>query len=292
MKRTPFFRFPFLAVFAGAALLVSACASPAASAPSATSAVKSAAAAKPLVVGMEVNYAPFNWMQTDGKNGGVKIDGAAGFAAGYDVEIAKRLAESVGRTLVVKQIAWDGLVPALQSGSVDLIVAGMSQTPERAKTVAFTKPYYESSFVMLVKKDSPFAKATSLGDFKGARVVGQKDTNYNAIITQISGANHLTPLASVPLIVNAIQSGVADATPVEKPVGISVTAANPSLVMVQFAPDKGFQPMEGVTTAVSVALRKEDAALLEAVDKALANISPAQREQLMSEAVKNQPAGA
>ena len=71
-----------------------------------------------FTVGMEAGYAPFNWTQLDDSNGGVKIDGNAEYAGGYDVEIAKKIAEGLGKELVIVKTEWDGLVPSLESGIV------------------------------------------------------------------------------------------------------------------------------------------------------------------------------
>lgn len=277
-----------LAICVALVLVLAACQTTAPTA-APVAATQPAPAAQPFVVGMEVNYAPFNWKQTDDTNGAVSVDGGTGYAAGYDVEIAKRIAEGLGRPLVVKQVAWEGLVPALQNGAIDAVIAGMSETPERLQSVNFTAPYYESAFVMLVRADGPYASATQLSDFSGARVIGQKDTNYDVIIPQIEGVDHLTPLTSVPLIVQAILSDVADASPVERPVGLSISLANPQLAMVVFEEGQGFGPQEGVTTAVSVALRKTDTELQSQIDAILASITQAERETLMETAVKNQP---
>ncbi|OYO99531.1 ABC transporter substrate-binding protein, partial [Lachnotalea glycerini] len=82
-------------------------------------------------VGMEAGYPPFNWTQSDDSNGGVKIDGNEEYAGGYDVEIAKIIAKQLGKELIIVKTEWDGLVPALQSGKIDAIIAGMSPTKER-----------------------------------------------------------------------------------------------------------------------------------------------------------------
>ncbi len=74
------------------------------------------------------------------------------YAGGYDVQISKKIADGLGRKLVIVQTKWDGLAPALQSGKIDAIIAGMSPTAERKKEIAFTNPYYESQFVVIVKK--------------------------------------------------------------------------------------------------------------------------------------------
>lgn len=277
-----------LAICVALILVLAACQTAAPTAAPAA-ATQPAPAAQPFVVGMEVNYAPFNWKQTDDANGAVSVEGGTGYAAGYDVEIAKRIAEGLGRPLVIKQVAWEGLIPALQNGAIDAAIAGMSETPERLQSVNFTAPYYESAFVMLVRADGPYASATQLSDFSGTRVIGQKDTNYDVIIPQIEGVDHLTPLTSVPLIVQAVLSDVADASPVERPVGLSISLANPQLAMVVFEEGQGFGPQEGVTTAVSVALRKTDTELQSQIDAILASITQAERETLMETAVKNQP---
>ena len=81
-----------------------------------------------LKVGLECGYPPFNWTQITDDNGGVPISGNKEFAGGYDVEIAKKLAEGLGRELVIVKTEWDGLIPALESGMIDVIVAGMSPT--------------------------------------------------------------------------------------------------------------------------------------------------------------------
>ena len=82
-------------------------------------------------VGLECGYAPFNWTQLDGSNEAVPIQGTKEFAGGYDVEIAKLIADGLDRELVIVKTTWDGLVPAVQSDTIDAIIAGMSPTAER-----------------------------------------------------------------------------------------------------------------------------------------------------------------
>ncbi len=254
-----------------------------------TAAGTTTAAAEPLVIGLEANYAPFNWNQPTNANGAVKIDGAAGYAGGFDVEVAKELAAHLGRELVVKQIAWDGLIPAVQNDAIDIIIAGMSETPERLEEVDFSAPYYDSSFVMVVKKGSKFESATSLADFAGAKIVGQKSTNYDKVIPQIPDVKHETPLGTVPLIINAIATEVVDGTVLEKPVAISVTQANADLVMVEFTAENGFQPLEGVPTTVSIAMPKGSDELKAAINEYLETLTLEKRDAMMETAVKNQP---
>ena len=90
-----------------------------------------------LRVGMECNYAPYNWTQSDASENAVAI-AAGGYADGYDVRIAKIIADKLGMDLEIVKTEWDGLTPALLSGNIDVIIAGMSPTAERKMTIDFT----------------------------------------------------------------------------------------------------------------------------------------------------------
>lgn len=243
--------------------------------------------ATPLVVGMECAYAPFNWMQSEEDADAVYVESSSGYCKGYDVTVAQHIANELGRPLEVKVVAWEGLIPALNSGSIDAIIAGMSYRPDRAEQVNFTEPYYFSDYVMLVPTDSDLVNATSLADFSGQRIVGQMGTNYDTIIDQIEGVDHLPALASYPLIVNALNSGAADGAPAEKPTADSIVATNPNLTIVEFDEGNGFTQDEEVTTEVSIALRKEDTDLLDQINTILNSIDKAQRDTWMQQAIES-----
>lgn len=238
-----------------------------------------------LTVGMECNYAPFNWLSSTETEGSVFVEEAQGYCTGYDVRVAKELASELNKELVVKAISWDGLIPALQSNSIDLIIAGMTNTTERSEQISFTEPYYYSDYVMIVSKEGPYASATSLSDFKGANIVGQMGTNYDLIIDQIDGVNHLPALSSYPLIVNAINSQVADGAPAELPAAQSIIKTNPSLTIVEFPEGKGFTQNEDITTEVSIGVHKNNTELLNQVDDILTQINQQTRDTWMSEAI-------
>ena len=106
-----------------------------------------------LKIAMECAYAPFNWTQTTDANGAVPIQGQDGmYANGYDVQVAKYIASQLGMALEVYSYVWDSLIPAVQSGAVDAIIAGMSPTAEREEQVDFTNCYYNSNLVVIIKK--------------------------------------------------------------------------------------------------------------------------------------------
>jgi ABC-type amino acid transport substrate-binding protein len=116
-----------------------------------------------LVVGLEAAYAPFNWSTPTQNAFTVPILGQPGvYADGFDVVMASYIANQLGKNLVIRAIDWDGLIPALLSNEIDLIIAGMSPTAERALTVSFSEAYFTSEQVMVVRADGAYQNATSL----------------------------------------------------------------------------------------------------------------------------------
>jgi len=239
-------------------------------------------------VGLEAGYPTFNWTQLDDSNGAVKIQNAAEYAGGYDVEIAKIIAQELGKELVIVKTEWDGLIPALTSGKIDAIIAGMSPTEERKEVIDFTDIYYTSDLVMVVKKGGKYENASSLQDFAGAKITAQLNTFHYTVIDQIEGVNKQAAMDNFPAMRVALESGIIDGYVSERPEGISAQAANSNFKMVEFAPGYGFvtSPED---TAIAVGIRK-GSDLMDKINAALAKISEEQRKELMDNAIKNQPA--
>ena len=109
-----------------------------------------------LKIGMECAYEPYNWTDTEGTSlGAVSIssEGQSGlYANGYDVQIAQYVANRLGLKLEIYAMEWDSLIPAVNSGAIDAIVAGMSPTAERSEQLDFTDTYYESNLVVIIRK--------------------------------------------------------------------------------------------------------------------------------------------
>ncbi|MDF2615011.1 MAG: amino acid transporter substrate-binding protein family [Clostridia bacterium] len=237
-------------------------------------------------VGLECGYAPFNWTQMDDSNGGVKIDGNAEYAGGYDVEIAKKIAEGLGKELVIVKTEWDGLVPALISGKIDAIIAGMSPTAERKETIDFSDNYYKSDLVMVVKKGGNYEGAASIQDFSGAKVTAQLNTFHYTVIDQIKGVEIQPAMDNFPAMRVALESGMIDGYVSERPEGVSATAANENFAMVEFT--EGFTTSDD-DTAIAVGVAK-GSELTTKINEILAGISEEERTSIMDAAIKNQPA--
>ncbi len=240
-----------------------------------------------LRIGMECGYAPFNWTQQDDSNGAVAIEGGGGYANGYDVQIAKKVAEGLGKELVIVKTEWDGLVPAVQSGVIDGIIAGMSPTAERKESIDFSDNYYVSDLVIVVRADGPYADATSLEDFAGTKITGQLNTFHDTVIDQIEGVEHVTAMPDFPSMRVALESGIIDGYVSERPEGISASAANSNFAYVGFDLENGFEyNVDDAAIAMGI---KKGSDLTAQVNEVLAGISQEERDQLMEDAILNQP---
>ena len=130
-----------------------------------------------LTVGMECAYAPYNWMQMDESNGAVPIANNPGaYANGYDVMIAKKIADHYGVALEVMAVGWDGLNPALGEGSLDAVIAGQSMTAERMEEVTMAGPYFYADIVCVARKGTAQASDTGISPLTGTGT----DDNFNA----------------------------------------------------------------------------------------------------------------
>lgn len=238
-----------------------------------------------LRIGMEAAYAPFNWTQDDDKNGAVKIEGTNQYANGYDVQIAKQVAKALGKKPLVVKTSWNGLIPALTSGKLDMIIAGMSPTAERKKEIAFSNSYYTSEPVLLVKKDSAYANAKTLNDFKGAKITSQQGVYLYNLISQLTGAKQETAMGDFAQMRQALESGVIDGYISERPEALTAEAANSKFKMIQFK--KGFEVNQEDAT-IAIGMRKNDNRI-EQVNAAIAKISAKDQTALMDKMIRNQP---
>lgn len=241
-----------------------------------------------FVVGMECNYAPFNWTQVNETETTVPLEGG-GYADGYDVTIAQAIAKYLGKELVIKKMSWDGLEPALQAGVIDAVIAGMTDTADRRQRVDFTQTYYESQMVLIVRKGDKLENAKSLKDFSNKKVLGQLNTLYDTVIDQIPNVKHATALEDYPAMVMQLNNELVDAVTAELPVAAGIIATNPDLTYVEFKDGKGFD-VDLTDTSVSIAISKENSKLKEEINNYLDTLSNEDKNIMMDEAIKRIPA--
>lgn len=243
-----------------------------------------------LTVAMECAYAPYNWTQPDDSNDAVPIKGASDYANGYDVIMAKKIAEELGVELEIVRSDWDSLVPAVQSGTVDAVIAGQSMTPERSEQVDFAGPYFYATIVCLTKADSPYAQAQGLADLAGATGTAQIATIwYDTCLPQIEGAEIKTAAESAPAMLMALETGTVDFVCTDMPTAQGALQAYPDMVLLDFNDsDDNFVVDEGDIN-IGISMRKGNTELKKAIDGVLAGMTADDFNDLMAQAISVQP---
>ncbi|MDD5937453.1 MAG: transporter substrate-binding domain-containing protein [Clostridiales bacterium] len=271
-------------------------------APEESAAVESAAAVSTgvedgvLTVGMECAYAPYNWTQADDSNGAVPISNVPGsYANGYDVMIAKKVCEDNGWELEIVATAWDSLIPALQAGTLDAIIAGQSMTEERMQQVDMAGPYYYATFVCVTKADGPLADAKGLSDLSGTATAQTGTDWYEFCLPQIEGADIQSAAETAPAMIMAVESGTVDFICTDMPTAMGAVATYPDLKILDFSsnPEDDFQFADEAERDshinIGMSVAKGNTVLLDALNASLATLTTDDFESMMKEAVSIQP---
>ncbi len=245
---------------------------------------------KTLKVAMECGYAPYNWTQTTDANGAVRISGSSDYAYGYDVMMAKYIAKELGYDLEIVKLDWDSLVPAVQSGTADCVIAGQSITSDRLQMVDFTDPYYYASIICLVNKDSKYASAKGVADLEGASCTSQQNTVwYDVCLPQIKNAKILPAQESAPAMLVALAANRVDLVCTDMPTGQAALVAYPDFRLLDFsATSDNFQvSQEEINIGISVS--KKNPELTKAINGVLSKLTVEDYNRMMDEAISVQP---
>lgn len=253
---------------------------------------------KVLRVGMECAYAPFNWTQdaatTPDGTEAVKIYGSDFYAYGYDVAVAKKIADQLGYELEVHKVEWSSIGISMDAGDYDCIIAGMGRTAEREKSYSFTDPYYYRDNCIVVKKGSAYEGVTGLSqlDGTGCRLTTQLGTGWIPLLDQVEGAVTGTNYETTSECFMAIMNDAADVCIVDVPTAKSAALANEDLVIIQLDPADTFSG-DAEMVNVCIATRMNDTALRDAIQGAMDAIGwndKAKMDELMSKVLTQQPA--
>lgn len=202
-------------------LLLSACGTSSDSA-NGTNGEKNKEEKKMLVMGTSADYPPFEY-----------IDTAKGEEIiGFDIDLVKTIADELGYEVKIQDMDFSGLLPAMQAGKVDFVMAGMSPTPEREKSADFSIPYYAADQVLVTKKDSGIQalddlNGKTIGVVVGSIQEGKAQELQKTIDMKVENRNR------IPELVQEIKSDRFDAIIVEKPVAKGFLDANKELISVQ-----------------------------------------------------------
>lgn len=248
-----------------------------------------------LVVGMECDYAPWNWTEASANDYTMNISNATGYADGYDIQIAKRLGETLGLEVKIVKQQWDSLIPDVQSNTINMVVAGMTDTEERRQSIDFTNEYYRSEVVLLCSStiasqyEGKTLTSTDLGTLlNGKIVISQKDTveddmagNFAKDYTNVThGAANETYGGAA----SDVQNGIADFLVVELPVAQAYVKSMGNVGIIHI--DQSVLGVDLSQLGVSIGIKKGNTGLQAALNAALAKIDQTTRDSLMNAAVE------
>ena len=255
-----------------------------------TTAVSSGVEDGVLTIAMECAYAPYNWTKSDDSNGAVPIKDSTEYANGYDVMMAKKICEANGWELEIVRTDWDSLVPGVQSGVYDAVIAGQSMTADRMEQVDFAGPYYYASIVCVTKADSPYASAAGISDLSGGSCTAQIATIwYDSMLPQIEGAQIQPAAETAPAMLMALETGTVDFICTDMPTAMGAVAAYPDMTILDFSDsDDNFVADEGDIN-IGVSVMKGNTELKDAIDSVLSTMTADDFNAMMDEAIAIQP---
>lgn len=238
-----------------------------------------------LRIGVECDYEPNNWEERTPTDSNVPISNHEGYYAdGYDIQIAKIVAEKLDAALEVKKIPWNNLISSLQKGEIDAIFSGMLDTKERKRTISFTETYEDSKteYAVIVNTSTPYVMAEKLTDFKGAKFTAQRSTNLYAAISQLPGAIALPAVDTVADMLIAVTTGRADGSILNLDTARSYEVTYKNIKVIRFPKDKGFNVG---FNGICAGLRKNDSALIYRINEALNEIPKSERRKIMEQTI-------
>lgn len=239
-----------------------------------------------LRVGMEAAYAPYNWQVSEESEFTIPIENVSGaYADGYDVQVAKIIAAGLDMEPVAVKLEFGSLIDALNNGQIDIVCAGMSVTPEREAAAAFSDSYVDDDIVMICKNDSAYAGATTFADLADASILGQAATMYDDVIAQVEAANHMTPVETVPMVVENLRNGTCDIITYSMLSAPKLLEVYPDLVVLDME-----EAFTGSVMPDNAAVSKDNAAALDKINEIIAGIDDEERQDMWSACMDRQPA--
>lgn len=200
-----------------------------------------------IYVGTNAEFPPFEYLE----NGEIK---------GFDMELVNEIGKILDADIKIVDMAFDGLLPALQMKKVDLVIAGMTANEERMKTVSFTQPYYTASQVIIVKEGNDSIK--SFNDLKGKKVGVMLGFTGDMVVSEIEGVK-IERFNAAYAGIMALQAGKVEAVVLDSEPAKNYVAQNKGLVLAD---------ADAEQEEYAIAVRKNDKGLLEKVENALKEI--------------------
>ncbi|NLY04394.1 MAG: basic amino acid ABC transporter substrate-binding protein [Campylobacter sp.] len=178
--------------------------------------------AEMIKVGTNANFPPFEYMDENSQ------------IAGFDIDLVDAISKKAGFDYELINMGFDGLIPALKSGKIDMVASGMSATEQRKKAADFSEPYFTTENVFI--KQTNNTKILSKDDLQGKTVATQLGTVQEQTIRDLEGVIAATMKDPITVILS-LKSGKVDAAIFDTSVAYGYLKQNPDLVEFHKEPD-------------------------------------------------------
>ena len=221
-----------------------------------------------LVLGTSADFAPYEYHKMiDGKD----------TILGFDVALARQIAEDMGKELVIKDMEFGNLITELNNGTVDLLAAGLSPTEERKQQVDFSEPYYFGEQSIIIREEDA-DKYKSADDFEGASIAAQVNSIQEGIVKEQFPKANLVSLPKLPDEIMSLSSGKVEGVIVEVAVAEGFIAQNPDLMIADFE-----VPYDA--TGSCIAVKKGNTELLDHINSVIADVtSSGEMDEMVNQA--------
>lgn len=240
-----------------------------------------------LKVGMECNYAPYNWSQADDSNGAVPIKNVDNmYTNGYDVQVALKIAEALGKKLEIYSYEWDSLIPGVQSGKFDMIIAGMSPTAERREKIDFSDNYFTSNLV-IVKKAENLKDVKTIADLDGKKIAAQSGTFHLAALSEQTkaAANEMSDFTTMLI---ALKAGTIEGYVAEEPTAMAV-CMDKAYDYIPFVNNGTGFKVDDDEVSIAVGVKKNNTELKDKINGVLKDFGTDAQKELMASMVAIAP---
>ena len=242
-----------------------------------------------LTIAVDGNNPPFSWTQSNDLDDAIKLSDSYDFVNGYDIQVAKYIAESLNYDLNIIKVDHDSLLSSVSSNQADCSISAQLDSSEDRLYVTFSNPYFYDNTVVLLKQSNSFSNASGLSDLEGGSCTSVYGTNaYNNCLLQIDNADIQDAIESTIQMLSYLEDSKCDFVVTNLSSALLGCSLYPDLKILDFEDtDNNFEVSESLTD-LCISVNKEKADLLSKMNEALDSLSYDDMKKMLSDAIDSQ----
>lgn len=242
-----------------------------------------------LTIAVDGNNPPFSWTQSNDLDGAIKLSDSYDFVNGYDIQVAKYIAESLNYDLNIIKVDHDSLLSSVSSNQADCSISAQLDSSEDRLYVNFSNPYFYDNTVVLLKQNSSFSNASDLSDLEGGSCTSVYGTNaYNECLFQIDNADIQDAIESTIQMLSYLENGKCDFVVTNLSSALLGCSLYPDLKILDFKDTENDFEVSEYLTDLCISVNKENADLLAKINETLESLSYDDMKKMLSDAISSQ----